>query len=301
MIISAWVVTAYCIIFCVFWYIANYKAIRVISAVNFFENTNPDFPEIWPSLSVIIAACNEAETIKPAISTLLNQDYPNLEIIMVNDRSTDNTGQIIKDISKNDSRIKDIHIQYLPSGWLGKVNALDAGTKAARGEWLLYTDADVHFKQGILRKAIAFTNAEKCDHLALMPVPHSSSFLLEVITKTFGIMFLLMTESANAGNPGSKACVGIGAFNLVRRSSLEKTNGFSWLRMEVADDVGLGLMLKQSKAKSCFEIAREDLNLTWYSSISKMFTGLEKNLYGVLTGYSYINMAFYCIFAWAFI
>src|SRR5512145_1182343 len=112
-------------------------------------------PERWPLLSVIIPACNEAANLESAVSTLTRQDYPHLEIMLVDDLSTDSTGEVIDRLALGDSRIRAVHVRTLPEGWLGKVHALQRGVEIARGEWLLFTDADIHFSEGTLRQAIA--------------------------------------------------------------------------------------------------------------------------------------------------
>ena len=102
------------------------------------------------------------------------------------------------------------------------------------------------------------------------------------------------------GDPKSSAYMGIGAFNLVRRSAFDKTEGFAWLKMEVADDVGLALLLKRTGAKSSFAIALNDVSLIWYRTVSAMFRGLEKNIFGATSYYSYFRMFFLCVLSWAY-
>jgi glycosyltransferase involved in cell wall biosynthesis len=268
--------------------------------IRIFEKTKPPLPQKWPRLSVVIATCNDAATIEGAVDTLLHQDYPDLEIVVVNDRSIDETGALIEKIAHDDSRVRTAHIQHLPPGWLGKVHALHVGTQKASGDWILYTDADIYFKQGALRKAIAFVLADRSDHLALMPIPRAPSFWLRVVLQAVGGVFVLATRAAHIGKPGSKAFVGAGAFNLVRKAALDRTGGFPWLRMEVVDDVGLGLMLQRSGATSSFAITLQDVSFTWYPSLRAMFKGLEKNFFGVLAFYSIARMICIVALAWAY-
>ena len=274
--------------------------VRIARRIRIFEEENPPDLQRLPKLSIIIAACNEADTIEPAIVTLLKQDYPDLEIVLVDDRSTDGTGEIIDGIAGRDARVKAVHIEKLPDGWIGKVNALNIGTAKSTGDWLLFTDADVHFRQGTLRKALALAEADKSDHLALLPKPTSNSFWFEVVVSTFGAMFLYGTGAVDVGKPGSGAFAGTGAFNLVRRSAFEKTEGFSWLRMEPVDDVGLGLMMSISGAKSTFAVAVRDISIVWYPSLKSMFRGVEKNFFGSAANYSLIRMIMIIAFAWAY-
>lgn len=290
--------SSYCILFSLIWCITCIYAISNVLKIALFEEAIPPVPKAWPKLTVIIAARNEDETIEKAVSTLLNQDYPSLEIIVVNDRSTDRTGEIIEGMAVNNKRLQAVHIKSLPEGWLGKVYALHTGTQKATGEWILYTDADVHFSRGTLRKSVALALSKKCDHLTLIPKPKTDSFWLETVIQAFGLMFILGTRAANVGNPKSKAFIGAGAFNMVKKSALEKTEGFSWLRMETADDVGLGLMLKRSGAHGSLAVSINDISLTWYKSVSDMSRGVEKNIFGASTQYSLWRMTIICLFLW---
>ena len=242
-------------------------------------------PGEWPLISIVIPACNEAENIGPAMTSLLAQDYPNMEIIAVNDRSTDSTGDILERLAEKDERLTVIHIEELPEGWLGKVNALSEGVKRARGEWYLFTDADVHFHPGALKKTCRYALHFGVDHLALFPKVLVNSFLLDLCVRTFGLFFLLATRSALVNRKNSNTPMGIGAFNLVRAETFGKTPGFEWLRLEPGDDYGLGLMVKNAGAITRFARAEEELSLTWYGSVGEMFRGLEKNLFGPGMGY----------------
>lgn len=292
------IISTYCILFCIIWCILSIQRIYLIVRISLFEKGDPPTPAKWPKLSVVIAACDESSTIEAAVSTLLEQNYPDLEIILVNDRSKDKTGEIIDDIAEKDGRVKSFHVKDLPTGWLGKVYALNLGTQKTTGDWILYTDADVHFRQGTIRKAIALALSKEIHHLTLVPKLDTPSFILEIIILAFGALFIQGTKAPEVSNPKSKAFIGTGAFNLVKKSALEKTEGFSWLRMEVADDVGLGLMLRRSGAKSLFTVSINDISLTWYSSVKSMFKGLEKNLFGVASQYSFIKMIFIFVLFW---
>jgi cellulose synthase/poly-beta-1,6-N-acetylglucosamine synthase-like glycosyltransferase len=294
-----WIVTSYCVLFCLAWCV-SFLVVLLFRRIRIFEKADPPLPRELPRLSVVIATCNDADTIEKAVNTLLQQDYPDLEVVVVNDRSTDGTGRIIERIARENSRVRMVHIQDLPSGWLGKVHALRVGTQKTSGEWILYTDADVYFKQGALRKAIAFVLADHSDHLALMPVPRAPSFWLRVVLQAVGGVFVLGTRAAHLGKPSTKAFVGAGAFNLVRKAAFDRTEGFAWLRMEVVDDVGLGLMLQRSGARSSFAITLQDVSFTWYPSLRAMFKGLEKNFFGVLAFYSIARMIGIVVLAWAY-
>jgi len=188
-------------------------------------------PQHWPSLSIVIPACNEAANIESAVETLLWQDYPNFELILVDDRSTDGTGEIIDRLAARDPRIRALHVRALPDGWLGKVHALERGVEVANGDWLLCTDADVHFADGTLRLAVSWAVKQQLDHLALAPLAVQRSFLLDIVVRTFGLLFLISTRAAGLNRSGSRGFAGVGAFNLVRRACFRRTPGFQWLRL----------------------------------------------------------------------
>jgi cellulose synthase/poly-beta-1,6-N-acetylglucosamine synthase-like glycosyltransferase len=276
------------------------KAAYNLMIIKIFEKQSYIEPNILPTLSIIIPACNEGLMIKDSIASLLSQDYPNMEIIVINDRSIDNTGEIIHEIAKIDSRIKVIDIINLPDGWLGKVNALSEGTKVATGQWLLLTDADVHFENGVLKKAIALAIKEDCQHLTLSPHIKYRSIILELAVQTFGILLLSAMKAEKIGKHKSKAYIGIGAFNLVNKTFFDTTEGFEWLKMEVCDDLGLGLLVKRHNGKTFFAFSINDISLSWYDSIGAMFNGLEKNLFAAAMRFSMLRLIVSVIFLWVF-
>jgi hypothetical protein len=251
-------------------------------------------------LSVVIPACNEIANLESAVATLLRQDYPDLEVVLVDDRSTDGTGELINRLAQRDPRIRTVHIESLPPGWLGKVHALHRGVEQTSGDWLLFTDADVHFACGTLRRAIAVVLHLGVDHLALIPRTIQKSFWLEVAVSAFGLLFFITTRGASINQADSKAFVGIGAFNLVNAARFHRTPGFEWLRLEPGDDVGLGMMMKQAGATTRLALAYEDLSVQWYPSLAAMFKGLEKNLFGPGSHYRWWLLLLQVAMIWIF-
>lgn len=237
---------------------------------------HPAEPPRLPRLSLIVPASNEADTLEAALASKLAQDYPHLEFVLVNDRSTDGTGEVMERMAGGDPRIRVLHVRELPQGWLGKVNALHQGVRAASGEWLLFSDADVHFAPGTLRKAVAYALRRGLDHLAVIPHLHSRSFWLDVAVALFSRVPVVSMPYWAVENPKSKTSAGMGAFNLVRREALEKTPGLEWLRMEVGDDVGLGLMLKRTGARQSLVHGRGTVGVLWYENFAQMLRGTEK-------------------------
>ena len=204
------------------------------------------------------------------------QDYPELEIILIDDRSTDGTAAVVDRMAACDPRIVAIHVEQLPEGWLGKVHALNLGAAKAGGSWLLFTDADVHLAAGALRRAIAYAEHRGLDHMAAVPDLWPGSLPVNALTALFCRTFMVATRLWAVADPRSNVFCGVGAFNLVRREAFQRTEGFAWLRMEVGDDLGLGMMLKQSGARSCLVNAHSLLGLHWYRTLHEAALGAEK-------------------------
>ena len=237
----------------------------------------PSLPAQTPPLpdgvrvSVIVTACNEADTIEPAMASLQSLRLPGLEFIVVNDRSTDETGAIIDQMAQGDDRVRVLHIDTLPEGWLGKVHAMHRATEMANGDWLLFTDADVVFHPGVVGRAVAHAEDLKLGHLTLVPAMVGESIMLDLTVIAF---FQLVCHLVF----GWKSVpFGAGAFNLVRRTTLDQSEGIEWLRMEVADDTGLAFLITNAGGTSRAATALDGLSLSWYPTLGSMFRGLEKN------------------------
>lgn len=256
----------------------------------------------WPLLSVIIPACNEADHLEAALQSVLEQDYPRLEIVLINDRSTDDTGAIINRLVDRDARVKAVHIKSLPSGWLGKVHALHQGVARACGDWYLFTDADVYFQPGALRRAVCYAVHNKLGHVTCLPeLTTFSAFWLDVTIRSFFMLLCATVRLAEVNRHDSKWPIGIGAFNLVEAAAFERTPGFEWLRMEPGDDLGLGLMLKNAGVKTCVLNADGQIRVPWYESLWAMIRGLEKNSFGPGANYSYLRQVLMVLFLWCLV
>ena len=289
MMLVAGLLTAYTLVALAYWLLMLYGVVRLRRDVRRLDRLDPPAPGRWPRLSVIVPACDEADEIEPAARTLLNEDYPDLELIFVDDRSTDSTGEIIDRLAAEDPRIKVIHVAELPEGWLGKVNALNRGLAESTGEFVLLTDADVHFTRGVLRKAVAHCEAERLDHLAALPTLWRTSVLVGSVLGSFLRQFLVATRPWAVRDARSRAYIGIGAFNLVRRSAFEATPGFEWLRLETADDMGVGMMMKRSGARCDIVAAFGLLGLHWYRTFRDAARGAEKG-YASAAGCSLVQV-----------
>lgn len=240
----------------------------------------------WPRISVIMTACNEEEAIEAAVRSRLEDDYPALEIVLMDDRSTDSTGEIVDRLASEDERIQAIHITELPDGWVGKVHAMDVGARAATGEWLLFSDADVQVKAGTLERVVAYAELHGFDHLAVFPEFLAAGLLLDAVVSDLSRILCVFGRVWSVSDPSSSAAAGSGSFNMVRREALEKTEGLEWLRMEVADDVTMGQMLKVSGARQQMVKGNGYVAVTFYPTINGALVGSERALFTALGGCS---------------
>src|SRR5260221_6703839 len=203
-----------------------------------------------PRISLIFAARNEEEKLPAALATLAAIDYPNLEIIAVDDRSQDSTGTILDKFACKHERLRVVHVQELPTGWLGKTHALQRGYECSTGTWLLCTDADVRFAQDAVRRAVSVVKERSIDHLTLFGDVEMVGFWEKVLITFFGLAFHIATDPYRVGNPTSWTYVGIGAFQLLKRSAYEPGGTTRQAASEVVSCIDWGKTLNQSGLRS---------------------------------------------------
>ena len=231
-----------------------------------------------PSLSIVVAARNEERDIEEALRSLLALDYEPLEVIVVNDRSTDATGNILERISLDHPSLQVLHLEELPENWLGKNHALQQGAIIAAGEYILFTDADVIFQPDSLQRAVAHADREQLGMLAALPSITMPSLLLESFIGMFASAFVSYFKPWKAPDPDSKAYVGVGAFNLVSAEAYREAGMHEPIRMRPDDDVQLGKLMKKAGHRLEMINAAGAISVEWYSSVGELVRGLEKNI-----------------------
>jgi GT2 family glycosyltransferase len=234
-----------------------------------------------PSITVIVPARNEATGIAAALNTLLAQDYPNLHIIAVDDRSTDRTGPIIDSIAaRHPEKLHVLHITELPPGWLGKTHAMAVAAHQATTDYLLFTDADVLFHPAAIRLALAQAVATHADHLVTLPTTLIHRWDEAAILGFLQIFSLWAARPWRIANPKAKHdAIGIGAFNLLRREAYLQIGGFESLRMEIIEDIGLGRRIKRAGLAQRLCFGRGLVSLHWASGINGLVSVMTKNLW----------------------
>lgn len=274
--------------------VALWRTTRAVPRLR--EDRSPD-PSPWPTVSLIVPARNEALEIEAALRARLADGYPALEVVAVNDRSDDDTGAILERIAAEDPRVKVIHLDALPAGWLGKLHAMHRGIEASTGAWVLLSDADVHFAPGTLRRAIAACEARGVDHFTALPSFRPKAPLLDALIDLFGRNLIVAGRLWAVPDPASSAAVGGGLFNLFRREVYARTPGLPWLKLEVADDVALAQMLKRHGARPAVYDTVGMVSLDFYQSVGDFVRGVEKNMFAVLGRFSLPLLALTTLFA----
>ncbi|HET7230304.1 MAG TPA: glycosyltransferase family 2 protein [Longimicrobium sp.] len=230
-----------------------------------------------PVASIVFAARNEARGIEQALQSLLRLDYPRLEIIGVNDRSEDATGEILERMAAMDPRLAVVHVAELPPGWLGKNHALHLGAARARGELILFTDADIVMMPDTLRLAASYLLRERLDHLTAGPHVDMQGLVLKTFGVFFGVMFTVFSQPWKARDPRSPKHVGIGAFNLVRADTYRRIGGHQPIRLRPDDDMKLAKLVKKNGGTQDFVNGADRIRVEWYHGVGEAILGLRKN------------------------
>jgi glycosyltransferase involved in cell wall biosynthesis len=250
----------------------------------------------FPKISIILSALNEESEIETALTSLANLSYPNLEIIAVNDRSTDNTPHIMEKLQKQFPVLRVHHITTLPPNWFGKNHALNFAAGHASGDWLLFTDADVSMKKDTLIKALSYVITNQLDHLTIYEHHRRDSFWLKTSLLGSYLTYSMVMKPWRIRHAWSKRSLGHGAFNLIRKSAYDSVGGHKTIAMQCLDDLCLGAILKKNGFRQDTVDGRDFIEREWYNSLSAMVAGMQKNSFAFYK-YQPLPMLRDCIFA----
>jgi len=243
------------------------------------QTVEPSQRDDLPRVSVIVAARNEERDIEEALQSLLRIDYPDIEILVVDDRSTDRTGELLDRIAAENPRLQVAHLTELPPGWLGKNHALYYGAQRASGELLLFTDADIVMDPTILRRAVPYMIEHGIDHLPMLFRVCMPNWLLESFVVTFSIYLMTYCRPWSCPNAKSSAHIGIGGFNMVRADVYRAIGSYETIRMRPDDDLKFGKLIKKHGFRQECVDAAELMSVRWYASLRELMVGLEKNAF----------------------
>jgi len=235
-----------------------------------------------PAVTAVVPCRNEAAAVERAMRSVLAQDQPGLRVVAVDDRSGDGTGEILDRLAAEDPRLEVLHVRALPDGWLGKTHACAAGARRAAGEWILFTDGDVVLAPDALPRALAAARAHGLGHLAVLPRLVAPGFLERAFVTAFAALLSPLVAVRDLRRSGTRAYFGVGAFNLVRRADYERAGGHERLRLEVVDDVKLGLLLRRSGVPQGVSDSGGLVRVRWQNGLAASALGLVKNAFASL-------------------
>ncbi len=237
----------------------------------------------WPSVTVIVPAKDEGSAIEHSLRSLLACDYPNLEIIAIDDRSTDATGELMDALAaapESRGRLRVLHVRELPEGWLGKPHAMALAASGANSDWLLFTDADVIFDPRAIRLAVECVIRSGGDHMVLYPTMILHGPAEKMLIGFFQSVSVWAGRAWKIADPKSrKDYIGVGAFNMIRRTVYEALGGYSELRMEVLEDMRLGFRVKRAGYAQRVAFGKDLVRIRWAESAWGILNNLTKNLY----------------------
>jgi cellulose synthase/poly-beta-1,6-N-acetylglucosamine synthase-like glycosyltransferase len=237
-------------------------------------------PEERIRCSVVIAARDEEARIEQSVRHLLAQRGVEAEFIIVDDRSTDRTAEILARLAKEDARVRVKRVDVLPGGWLGKCHACHLGASAATGDWILFTDADCWLKPDVIARAVRVAQRDGADHVTMS----AGTVLESPRTRAWHLLFLtsLLNWFSGVNRDRPRSYIGLGAFNLVRAAAYRQCGGYEALRLTVLDDVKLGLLLVRAGKRTRAFLGVEDVECHWGKTVGSMVKVMEKNYFAAL-------------------
>ena len=245
-----------------------------------------DFGELpsYPFISVCVPARNEERGVRACLESLLNQDYPEYEVIVVDDNSTDGTTEVICSMKEQYPNLVFVSGERLAAEWLGKPYALYQAHKKARGEYLLFTDADPVYQPHALRSAMRVMMEKDLDLLTLMPAAKFGSFWERAVQPViFGfIAALTRFRKVNSARYGS--AVGFGAFLLFKKEPYQRIGGHFSVRAEVVEDVMLARNAKRNGLTMLAADGKNLFSIRMYYSLKEIWVGWRKNIFLALKG-----------------
>jgi glycosyltransferase involved in cell wall biosynthesis len=253
-----------------------------------------------PQIVVVVPARNEQAHVRACVESLLAQDYANLRVIAVDDRSTDGTGAELDALAAdNPERMRVMHISDLPAGWLGKSHAMHSAAQEAivrdGAEYLLFTDADIYFRADALRRSLAYTVAVEADHMVLAPTMISRRWDEAAVLGYFQVLNLWAARAWRVANPKTRDALGIGAFNLVRASAYQKVGGFASFPLAVLEDLTLARRMKRAGFKPRVAFGIDMVKVHWAAGTAGLVGVMTKNLFAV---FNYRIPLLFCGVAW---
>lgn len=266
---------------CLGWALVLARVWRSANAFRRLPSTAPASSEQNPpKVSVVIAARDEAEGVEAAVRSLLAQEGVDVDVIVVDDQSSDDTLKILRALEAEAGPGKMLVLEQkkLPPGWIAKSYAVELGQGRARGDWLLFTDADVLHGPRALWNAVAAMEKENLDHLAVFPRLEAGSLVEALVLPLFVLLYQIRFVDPRATDPASPHGTGIGAFNMVKADAYRLRGTHARIRQSVVDDIALGQMMRDEGGRGTVMRAVGQVRLRPYRSMRELYFGIKKSV-----------------------
>ncbi|MBI2127057.1 MAG: glycosyltransferase [Thaumarchaeota archaeon] len=229
-----------------------------------------------PLVSIIVPFRNEEKNLPNLLESLKEQDYENLEIILVDDQSTDDSTKITEDFAKKVRNCKVVTVKDRPEEWVGKTWACEEGFRRAGGEWLLFTDADVQFKKDVVRKSLSYAISNNLELLTLTPRILCRSFWAKLIQPIFHYSLMVLYSPLRVNNPNDMFGYVFGSFFLIRKSTYVSLGRHESVRSSLIEDRAFGALAKQKGTKMMMVYGSESFSSVWATRFADVIHGMER-------------------------
>lgn len=246
---------------------------------------HPDEPGVddteLPPLSMLVAAKDEEDNIGRCLEGLLAQDYPRLQIAVINDRSDDRTGEIIDEFAARDTRVTAVHVTDLPPGWFGKNNAMRAGVERASGDWLCFSDADCTYDSPhLLTAATRFALREQVDFLSVLPRLEAGTFWERVVQPVAGAIMVFWFPPQKVNSRRSARAYANGAFMLMPRRTYDAIGGHEPVKATLNEDMHMARRVKAAGLRLQVIRGGDLYRVRMYTGLKAIWRGWSRIFYG---------------------
>ena len=245
---------------------------RLTPYLDKFENTSKSFPKV----SIILPARNEEEFIGKCLDSLIQQDYENYEIIVIDDSSNDTTGEIISEYAKKYSKIIPVSARPKPDGWMGKNWACMEGYRKATGELLLFTDADTNHSKNVLSLAVSHLISFNLDALSAIPKMLTFDFWTKITLPMISTFLHTRFSALNVNNPSKKTGYFFGSFFILKKKTYEEVGMHEGVKQEIIEDGALGKKVKESGYKMKMVRGEHLINAVWARDKTTLWNALKR-------------------------
>ena len=261
-----------------FWIVFTLNRLRAYRWIPHLPALDGDAGTDAPArVSVVVAARNEEDRIENTVRRMLGQVGVEIEAVIVDDRSTDRTSEILRSLAGEDDRVRVIRVDAVAPGWLGKVRACHLGAGKATGDWLLFSDADAWMQPDLVARSVQAAKRHAADHVCLYPGQIRPSLMGKAVLTFFSLLVAPLVARANRDRRLSFA--GVGAYNMVKREAYRSVGGHERLKLEIIDDVKLGVLLRRAGHRTRVFDAVHDLEIEWAADVPGIVRALEKNMF----------------------